>query len=123
MAFTTQLADDEMIEFVQIPKLSTAARFGYFKFCRKTGEFADASAAALFDAERSVARIFVGALSKTPQPLNHLAETVARNGLDRTADPERLAEEVRNIDPHLDAIDLQLHVTALRRALHKAIDR
>ncbi len=44
-AFTTELAGDEMVEAVLVPKPSPTSRFGYFKFCRKTGEFPEASAA------------------------------------------------------------------------------
>ena len=45
-AFTTALEDDEIIESIDVPKLSRAGRYGFYKFCRKTGDFADASAAA-----------------------------------------------------------------------------
>ena len=38
-AFQTRLTDDEIIVAVDVPKLSSDARFGYYKFCRKTGEF------------------------------------------------------------------------------------
>ena len=37
------LADDEIVESVRVPKLSAGARWGYYKFCRKTGEFPDAA--------------------------------------------------------------------------------
>src|SRR5436853_5173579 len=38
--FETQLAAEEIIESVHIPKLSAEARWGYVKLCRKSGEFA-----------------------------------------------------------------------------------
>ena len=60
-AFTTALREDEIIESVEVPKLSRAGRYGYYKFCRKTGEFAEASAAAVFDPETRAARIYFGA--------------------------------------------------------------
>src|SRR4029450_8666353 len=44
-AFSTALRDTEIIESIDVPKLSRAGRYGYYKFCRKTGEFAEASAA------------------------------------------------------------------------------
>ena len=44
-AFTTQLADDEIVESIRVPKLGAGARCGYYKFCRKTGEFPEAAAA------------------------------------------------------------------------------
>ena len=51
-----------------------------YKFCRKTGEFAEASAAAVFDPEAGAARIFLGALRRRPQPLAALAQRVAAEG-------------------------------------------
>ncbi|MGH8669864.1 MAG: FAD binding domain-containing protein, partial [Burkholderiales bacterium] len=41
-AFTTELGDDEIVESVRVPKLAAGAAWGYYKFCRKTGEFPDA---------------------------------------------------------------------------------
>src|SRR5690349_20679970 len=32
-AFTTEIKEDEIVTAVLVPKLSAAARFGYFKFC------------------------------------------------------------------------------------------
>ena len=39
-AFSTVLAEDEILVGLRIPKFSAGARWGYYKFCRKTGEFA-----------------------------------------------------------------------------------
>src|SRR5439155_9920996 len=38
--FTTVLAPDELLVAIRIPKRSPRARYGYWKFCRKAGEFA-----------------------------------------------------------------------------------
>src|SRR5437868_2759712 len=77
-AYTTDLADGELLTAVRIPRLGAAARWGYFKFCRKTGEFAEASCAAVFDPSRKLARIVLGALDGAPQALPALAAQVAR---------------------------------------------
>jgi carbon-monoxide dehydrogenase medium subunit len=79
-AFTTQLADDEIIESIRVPKLGAGARWGYYKFCRKTGEFPEASAALLLDPQRRVARLFAGALERAPQPLDTVARALAEQG-------------------------------------------
>ena len=47
--FATVLADDEVIAGVRLAKRGTAARWGYWKFCLKVGDFAKASAAVLID--------------------------------------------------------------------------
>jgi len=116
-AFTTEIGDDEVITAVTVPKLSPSARFGYFKFCRKTGEFPEASAAAVIDPERRVARIFLGALSGGPRPLDALARRVAEEGAaacTRAATLEAIATV-----PQLDAVDRRMHAAALLRALQQ----
>jgi len=69
-----------IVAAVLVPKPSPSARFGYFKFCRKTGEFPEASAAVLLDPEHRLARLFVGALAGAPQPLDGLAHALAETG-------------------------------------------
>ncbi|WP_076998836.1 xanthine dehydrogenase family protein subunit M [Variovorax sp. KK3] len=114
-AYTTALAEGELIAALWVPRLGASARWAYFKFCRKTGEFAEASCAALFDAERKLARIVVGALDGAPQALPQLAAQVARNG----EKPHRAAVEaaVMAIAPGKDAIDRKLLVAAVERCL------
>jgi aerobic carbon-monoxide dehydrogenase medium subunit len=79
-AFQTRLADDEILVAVDVPRLSSKARFGYYKFCRKPGEFPEASAAAVFDPVSRTARLYLGALAGAPRPLHGLATTIAREG-------------------------------------------
>lgn len=115
-AFTTELAEDEIITAVTVPKLSASARVGYFKFCRKTGEFPEASAAALLDPERRIARVFMGALSGAPQPLAALASRVASEGA--AACTRAAALEAIAALP-LDVVDRRMHAGALLRALQQ----
>ena len=65
-AYETALALDEMLEAITLPRLSSRVRFGYFKLCRKAGEFALAMAAVLNDAERGRLRIVIGATKGRP---------------------------------------------------------
>ena len=50
--FETALRPGEIVQAVRIPKLSSRARWGFYKVCRKPGEFAEAMAAVLWDPER-----------------------------------------------------------------------
>jgi aerobic carbon-monoxide dehydrogenase medium subunit len=120
-AFTTQLADDEMIEAIVVSELSDAARWGSYKFCKRTGEFPDAAAMAVFDPARKIARIFVGALSGAPVPLDALARGVAQQGataLTTTAVDRALAEAA----PELDAVGRKMHVSTTMRAVQQAMN-
>ena len=119
--FSTVLADDEIIEAIEGPVLSAEARWGYWKICRKTGEFPEASAAAVFDPVSGHARIVAGALGGAPVALEGLAAAVARLGsvaLTSNAVDQALAEAVSG----LDAVERKLHVTALLRATRQVFE-
>ncbi len=117
-AFTTALEDDEIIETIDVPKLSRAARCGTYKFCRKTGDFAEASAAAVFDPESGAARIFLGALRGAPQPLALLAARVAREGQSAIS-AQAVAEGVAQAMPDLDPVERRMGSAAVTRALQR----
>ena len=120
-AYTTVLDDAEMISAVHIPPADTQARWGYYKFCRKTGEFAHASCAAWFDARARVARIAVGALDGAPQLLPALAARVAQQGL--AALPQQdILQEMAALMPDKDGAQHTLHGTAVRRCLAQLFD-
>jgi carbon-monoxide dehydrogenase medium subunit len=65
-AFETALEVGEILRGVLIPNLSSAARWGYYKFCRKAGDFAEAIGAVLDDPARGVARTVLGATNARP---------------------------------------------------------
>jgi carbon-monoxide dehydrogenase medium subunit len=113
-AFTTDLGDDELIEAIEVPKLSSAARWGYYKFCRKTGEFPEASAAIVIDPERRVARVLLGALNGAPRRCDALARDLAQG---KNVDSAACAQAVHEAVPDLDALDRQMHAAALARAI------
>ena len=92
--FSTVLDPGELLVAVRVPKRSKRARYGYWKFCRKAGEFAQAIGAALHDPERNETRRVMGALEGPPQLV---------------ADTEAIFGE----DPY----SRQLHAVALRRAM------
>lgn len=116
-AYTTALQEGDILSAVWVPQLSEAARWGYYKFCRKTGEFAEASCAALFDPPRGVARLVLGALDGAPRALPELAAQVARTATLPTR--AQIAAAVQNAVPGKDAIDRQLIATAVERCLNQ----
>ncbi len=94
--FTTVLGAEELLVAIRIPKRSPRARYGYWKFCRKAGEFAQAIGAALHDPETGESRRVAGAL----------------NGPPRLVDENVSLEELGD-----DAYSRQLHAVALKRAV------
>jgi carbon-monoxide dehydrogenase medium subunit len=120
-AFTTALVAGEVLAGVLVPRYSDAMRWGYYKFCRKTGEFAEASCAALFDPERGVARIAIGALDGAPVLLDQLALAVARDGIDALSN-EAVANAVALAAPDKDQVEVGLIVAAVRRGVTQALE-
>jgi aerobic carbon-monoxide dehydrogenase medium subunit len=118
-SFTTQLADGEMLTAVEIPMPSGTARWGYYKLCRKAGEFPIASAAIMLDAERC--RVFLGALSDRPRPMTGLAAEIGRST--RLPAASILAAAVGEAAPEIDPIDRRIFVTCVARAISQALSQ
>ena len=118
-AYTTALEPGELIAAIHVPELGTRARWGYAKFCRKTGEFAEASCCAVFDASRGFARVVIGALDGAPQPLPAIAASVADTGALPPRDQVDAA--IAAAAPGRDAIDRKMTATAVLRCLEQVL--
>ncbi|MDB5990324.1 MAG: Molybdopterin dehydrogenase, FAD-binding [Herbaspirillum sp.] len=109
-AFTTALQEDEILTAVRIPALSPSARWSYYKFNRKTGEFAEAIAAFVDDPQRGVRRGLIGATDGTPYVIADAAPLL--DGWDGAfADAQLQAAGLR---PH--TYEYRIHAVALARA-------
>ena len=109
-AFETALSEDELLVSLSIPKLSKAARWGYYKFCRKTGEFAEAIGAVLVDPERKLCRAVIGATNSMPHEITDaraIAERFSPDAALAAVDAAGLGD-----DPY----ERQMHFVALKRA-------
>ncbi len=118
-AYTTVLGEGEAITALYLPLLSAQARWGYYKFCRKTGEFAEASCAAYFDPASATAQIVVGALDGAPVALEALASAVARSGVVAASEAAIDAALRENID-QLDTLGRRMAAAAVMRCLKQA---
>lgn len=114
-AYTTVLGLGDILSTVWVPQPATDARWGHHKFCRKTGEFADASCAALFEPSRGVARLVLGSLDGAPRTLPELAAQIARSGTMPAR--EQIAAAVQTAAPAKDAIDRQIVSATVERCL------
>lgn len=103
-AFATALADDEILVSIRIPKLGASARWAYYKFQRKPGEFAEAIAAVLVDPERDVHRAVIGATHAAPCVIHDARSLDAGAAVDAAGVGD---------DPY----ERQIHCTALKRAV------
>lgn len=73
-AMETVLSPDEIAETIHIPARPSSTHWGYFKSCRKTGDFAHAIAAILIDPSAASARVVIGAIEKPPIVLENPIE-------------------------------------------------
>ena len=120
--FETVLGTGELLEAVCIPRLSTNARWGYYKVCRKTGEFAHAIGAVIHDPDADRCRVVVGATESVPIVLadaGDLFGTLDAGPLAQRFD--RAAARRLLVDHGLgrDGYDLQVHLVALARAVER----
>jgi carbon-monoxide dehydrogenase medium subunit len=111
--FQTDLKQEEILVAVRIPRRSAAARFGYWKFCRKAGEFPQAIGAALHDPERKEGRAVIGATGSSPFLFSQIESLLKKpddNACLAAVDAARFTQDVYN---------RQLHAVALRRAIER----
>nr|WP_236824238.1 FAD binding domain-containing protein [Bordetella avium] len=116
-AYTTEVQEGEIITAITVPQLDASARWGYYKFCRKTGEFAEASCACVFDPKRRRACIMVGALDGAPQPLPELARLVASTA--KLPDRETIAAALAKLGD--DPVKQQMQLAVVTRCLQQAL--
>lgn len=98
-AFETVLQAGEILCGVSVPALTESAKWGYYKFCRKAGDFAEAIGAVLQD--RGITRTVLGATNGPP--------VLIEGEYDDDAVREAIPDD-------LDAYDRQVHFVVAKRA-------
>jgi aerobic carbon-monoxide dehydrogenase medium subunit len=121
-ALDVALAGDELVTAIRVPVLSPLARWGYFKHCRKVGEFAEAIGAVVLDVEEGRGRAVIGAVEAAPVVIED-ARILFGGAIDLSfaarfdgAAAEALLASAGMSDP----VDRHIHVTVLRRAVEQA---
>ena len=111
----TDLGADEIIDGVEIPRLSPGARWGYHKICRKTGEFAEAIGAVVVDRDR--VRIVAGATTGRLVVIDADAAELVRDA----RAPADLAARLKSAGLAVDSYGMKIHTVAVRRAIEEAV--
>ena len=121
-ALEADLRPGEVLVRVVVPRLSKSARWGYYKSCRKTGEFAHAIGAFMTDPDRGVSRAVIGATESRPIVIAKAGNVIGDGRAPRLSDSfdrgavGEILEKAGMVDP----LDKQTHVAALRRAIEQA---
>jgi carbon-monoxide dehydrogenase medium subunit len=121
-ALESALQPGEIVEAVRVPVMTPSARWGYFKACRKNGEFAQAIGAVLIDLEQATARAVIGALDAAPIVLGDAAALFGgrvTSDFKRQFDA-RVADAILIKAGIANTADRHIHVTVLRRAINEA---
>jgi carbon-monoxide dehydrogenase medium subunit len=122
-AFETVVGATEILESIRIPRPSARARWGYYKVCRKAGEFALAIGAVYCDPERGAFRAVMGATSSAPVVVEDATEIFGgARMLEQTArlDEAAAARLLARAGREPAAVRRRLHLTALARAAGEA---
>jgi carbon-monoxide dehydrogenase medium subunit len=120
--FEPALESDELLEAIRVPRLSPRRRWGFYKFCRKAGEYAHAIGAVLFDPERAVCRAVIGATESTPIVVPDATPLFGgrpEDGLARNYD-RALTATLLDAKGKRAPFERQIHLTVLERAVHLA---
>jgi aerobic carbon-monoxide dehydrogenase medium subunit len=115
--YETVRAADEVVVSIRIPKLSPGARWGFSKFCRKSGEFANSIAAVVRDPARNYARLVLGAVGGAPIVLERTSAQVSAGD---TGSCERAIAEDLAAQP-FDDFQMSLHTAMASRAVRQAL--
>jgi carbon-monoxide dehydrogenase medium subunit len=118
-ALETTLQPGELLEAIKVPVLSPTAKWGYYKVCRKTGEYAHAIGAVLLDRSRDVFRAVIGATERRPLVLSD-ARSLFGGGFELAKFDRNAADTMLQSIGMADPLDRQIHVVALARAAQQA---
>lgn len=121
-SFTTRLEADELIQSIRVPKLSDAARWGFYKFNQKAGEFAHAIGAVLHDPEREIFRAVIGAVEAPPIIIKNACTLFGGESGKNFASQFDKGAVISLLDDHnvTDTYNRKLDVVALKRAALEA---
>jgi carbon-monoxide dehydrogenase medium subunit len=117
-AYTTSLQPGEVLRAIEIPRLPASGRWGWVKFARKQGAYADSLAAAVSRGTEVPPSIVLGATSSGPKKLQAVAESLhADPDLDITRLRELIRQDVAGVDDAADAFRLRWHAASVERAI------
>jgi aerobic carbon-monoxide dehydrogenase medium subunit len=117
-ALECDLGAGEILAGVEVRRLSRSARWGYYKHCRKSGEFAHAIGVFLHDPERSVCRAVIGATGSRPIVFADAVRILG--GKPDGAIDRGSVERAMSAHGMADPIEQQVHFVCLRRAIEQA---
>jgi aerobic carbon-monoxide dehydrogenase medium subunit len=119
--YETQIAG-EVLERIEVPKLSEGARWGYVKLSRKSGAFATSIAAVVHDPSRAFSRAVLGAANGAPIILHHTTRLVEAGRAELEALEDAISNDLVAANDRLfDNYQIETHTATITRAMHQVI--
>lgn len=118
-ALETVLRANELLEAIRVPAQSASAQWGYYKVCRKPGEYAHAIGAVLLDRPRNVFRAVIGATERNPLVLAD-ARALFGGSYNLADFDQGAADAMLQSSGMTDELDRKIHTVALARAARQA---
>lgn len=120
-AYTTAVEADEMVVAVHVPLTLSRAAWGYYKVCRKVGDFAETSCAVVIDDVRGVCSVAVGALDGPPVLLQELSRQLLERRDPVEAWTDRIDQDLIAAVPGRDRIARRMMSATIDRAIARAL--
>jgi carbon-monoxide dehydrogenase medium subunit len=116
-ALQTAIGTAELVTCVVIPRLSRGARWGYAKYAKKPGDFAESMSVAVADRDQGIERIVLGRRSEPPTLLPRTSEAIARTDSPVSTEKLHATIEADLKNANVDGADWTMHRAILLRAV------
>ena len=124
--YVTALEDHDVLESIEVPKLTGGAQTGYYKVIRKAGEYPITTASVVRDRERNVNNVVLGAStltqSRLPKTSACLAEHANWSDTARAAFKSAYHQDMEDTGTTDDSYVLKLCETSVLRAAQAALE-
>jgi len=114
-AFTSALRASELVTAIELRRFSPGTRWGYYKVCRKTGEFAKAIGICVMDEAAGVFKVVAGATEGRPIVLGEVSRLLCEGGPDQAI--AAVPDEISHALAHLTVSHRQQMSAAVCRSL------
>ncbi|HKS86171.1 MAG TPA: FAD binding domain-containing protein [Pseudolabrys sp.] len=115
-AYETALRTGELLKAIRVPRLSRHGRCGYYKICRKAGEFALAIGVVVIDPERDLFRAVLAAANGRPIVIPDMSPLRNKEG---HIDDASLVQVLEN-NGIINRVDSRQKSAAIKRAYRQA---
>lgn len=124
--YSTAIGEHEILTGIRVPKLGRAARWGYYKIIRKTGEYPIATASVVIDPDRGHSSVVLGSVNRGVLAMTRTAASLRNSPgwsqhLGATL-REAIRQDLEAAGRGADFYETRLCETTLLRAAHSALE-